>query len=100
MENKFEPSQLIEEIIKRLETSEDPSHNNAPDLTRKIYEIDAPGLQDVLKFNEFDLVCAAIDNLINDGKIIFNPENGEIKILEQLLSAGPATTSPGPQDFD
>ena len=100
MEDKLKPNVIIEEIIKKLQDESGDSRNNAPDLTRDLYEIDVEGIEDMLKLDEFDLVCKAVDKLIADGIVTFNPTSGDIMLKETVSPADPDATSPGPHDFD
>ncbi len=100
MKDKFQPEDIITEIIKKLHDESNASRNNAPDLTRDIYEIDVTEIKDIIKLDEFDLVCKAVDKLIEDGKVIFDASNGDILLTETITPADPDTTSPGPHVFD
>ena len=99
MKDKPQYKDIAKEIIKKL-MSDDNSRNNAPDLTRDLYEIDVTDIKDMVKLDEFDLVCEAVDKLIADGTVTFNPSNGDIVLKETVTPADPDTTSPGPHDFD
>ena len=99
MKDKLQPADIMKEIIKKLQDDNDDG-NNAPDLVRDLYEIDVQHIDDLIKLDEFDLVCKAVDKLIEDGVVAFNQTNGEIILKETVTSADPDTTSPGPHDFD
>ena len=100
MKDKLQPEDIIEELIKKLQDESDDSRNNAPDLTRDLYEIDVPDNLDLTKLDAFDVVCKAVDKLIADGTVTFNPSSGDIVLKETVTPADPDTTSPGPHDFD
>ena len=92
----FQTEHLAEEIVKRLEASANPDRNNPPDLTRDIFEVEVFRMKEMLELNEFDLVCQAVDYLIDEGKITFDPAKHELVLNEEISSADPDTTSPGP----
>jgi len=72
---------LASEILERIQKSETSERNNAPALTRDIFEPDATNFPELLETEEFDKVCTAIDLLIEEGNIFFNGETGEIRRL-------------------
>jgi hypothetical protein len=96
----FQVEHLAEEIIKRIEHGEDPERHNAPDLTRDIFEIKAEWLQELLDKKEFDLVCDAVDKLVDEGRLHFDHSLGKLVINENVLPVDPDATSPGPHDDD
>jgi len=100
MQNKFKPEELVEEIIKRLATGERDDLKHAPGLTQDLYEIDVPEIKDMVRRDEFHLVCDAIDMLLAEGKITFNPSTGELNLQCEALPTGPDTTSPDSHNLD
>lgn len=100
MQNKFKPEELVEEIIKRLAEGESDDLKHAPGLTQDLYEIDVPEIKDMVSRDEFHLVCNAIDMLLAEGKITFDPATGELNLQDKALSSGQETTSPDSHNLD
>ena len=57
-------------------------------------------LQELLDKKEFDLVCDAVDKLVDEGRLHFDHSLGKLVINENVLPVDPDATSPGPHDDD
>jgi len=77
----FNTKDLASEIVERIRKSEGGERNNAPALTRDIFEPDADNFPALLKTEEFDKVCLAVDLLIDEGCVVFDGSDGTIRLL-------------------
>ena len=77
----FSATELAEEIISRIETDE-AEIITAPNLTRAIFDIEEESLPKLVRLEEFDRVCSAVDLLIDEGRVNFNAESGAITLTD------------------
>ena len=64
------------EIIDQV--SETGAALTTPDLTRRIFDIEETRIPLLLKMDEFDAMCNAVDFLVQEGSITFNTEDGTL----------------------
>ena len=74
----FNTEQLADEIMKHVSGAANKQITNAPNLARVIFGVKAETIAELLKLKEFDLVCKAIDKLIEEGRVVFSCETGEL----------------------
>lgn len=67
---------LAYELIDRV--SETGDALTTPDLTRQIFGITEDRIPHLLKMEEFDAMCNAVDFLVAEGSITFNTEDGTL----------------------
>ncbi len=76
----FNTQALADEIMNRVAGALSDPVTNPPDLTRAIFGVEAETVPELLKLEEFDLVCKAVDFLIEEGRIVFDAAEGELLI--------------------
>jgi len=77
----FNTEHLADEIMNRVIGVVSDSVTNPPDLTRAIFGVEAATIPELLECEEFDLVCKAVDLLIEQERIFFDTEEGELRLL-------------------
>ena len=60
------------------QVSETGAALTTPDLTRRIFGIEETRVPLLLKMDEFDAMCNAVDFLVQEGSVTFNTEDGTL----------------------
>ena len=70
--------ELITEIYEKVDRAfEDSAFIDIPQLTRDLFEMEGT-VQELLGTPQFNAVCEAVDFLIDEGSIYFDPSNGHL----------------------
>ena len=77
----FNIEHLADEIMNRVVGVVSDPVTNPPDLTRAIFGVEAETIPELLEYEEFDLVCKAVDFLVVENRIFFDGETGELRLL-------------------